>query len=405
MPKLVQKCGYIRNGSTAKYMRYIATREGVEKLHGRGPVTQPQKELIERLLKDYPDTKELFEYSDYCASPTFGNASELITMALDANVHTMEAGDGYLKYIATRPRVEKRGDHGLFSDTQDVSLQDMMAEVAEHHGPVWTVILSLRREDASVLGYDSAENWRTLLLQHRTRLAQAMKIPVDDFRWCAAFHDEGYHPHVHMMVWSADEKHGYLNKTGITAMRSALTNTIFQDEMHNLYVKKDLAYQDLVKQSRSAMAELIARMESTSLDNDSIARKMVELANALGSVKGKKQYGYLPKKLKELVDAITDELHCNQMWQRAIRSGMICVINWRGTTRTNHVSIILSQSKRNSRQSRTPLSARLIVYVWNWNRKRWTPPIQMRTKNQEKLIRPRHHQKRIAPNSLLSHRQ
>ena len=301
MPKLVQKCGYIRNGSAAKYMRYIATREGVEKLHGRGPVTQPQKELIERLLKDYPDTKELFEYSDYCASPTFGNASELITMALDANVHTMEAGDGYLKYIATRPRVEKRGDHGLFSDTQDVSLQDMMAEVAEHHGPVWTVILSLRREDASALGYDSAENWRTLLLQHRTRLAQAMKIPVDDFRWCAAFHDEGYHPHVHMMVWSADEKHGYLNKTGITAMRSALTNTIFQDEMHNLYVKKDLAYQDLVKQSRSAMAELIARMESTSLDNDSIARKMVELANALGSVKGKKQYGYLPKKLKELV--------------------------------------------------------------------------------------------------------
>lgn len=321
MPKLVQKCGYIRNGSAAKYMRYIATREGVEKLHGRGPVTQPQKELIERLLKDYPDTKELFEYSDYCASPTFGNASELITMALDANVHTMEAGDGYLKYIATRPRVEKRGDHGLFSDTQDVSLQDMMAEAAEHHGPVWTVILSLRREDASALGYDSAENWRTLLLQHRTRLAQAMKIPVDDFRWCAAFHDEGYHPHVHMMVWSADEKHGYLNKIGITAMRSALTNTIFQDEMHNLYVKKDLAYQDLVKQSRSAMAELIARMESTSLDNDSITRKMVELANALGSVKGKKQYGYLPKKLKELVDAITDELAlqpdvaaCYQVW-------------------------------------------------------------------------------------------
>ena len=271
MPKLVQKCGYIRAGSAAKYMKYIATREGVEKLHGRGPVTQPQKELIEKLLKDYPDTKELFEYSDYCACPSFGKASEFITMALDSNVHTMEAGDGYLKYIATRPRVEKRGDHGLFGDSYNISLKDTMTEVAEHKGPVWTVILSLRREDASALGYDSAESWRTLLLQHKTRLAQAMKIPVDDFRWCAAFHDEGYHPHVHMMVWSADGKHGYLNKTGITAMRSALTNTIFQDEMHNLYVKKDLAYQDLVKQSRSAMAELIANMESASLENDLIA--------------------------------------------------------------------------------------------------------------------------------------
>ena len=45
------------------------------------------------------------------------------------------------------------------------------------------------------------------------------------------------------------------------------------------------------------------------------------VTNALGSVKGKKQYGYLPKKLKELVDAITDELAlqpdvaaCYQVW-------------------------------------------------------------------------------------------
>lgn len=321
MPKLVQKCGYIRTGSAAKYMRYIATREGVEKLHGRGPVTQPQKELIEKLLKDYPDTKELFEYSDYCACPSFGKASEFITMALDSNVHTMEAGDGYLKYIATRPRVERRGDHGLFGDRYNVSLKDTMAEVAAHQGPVWTVIFSLKREDASALGYDSAESWRTLLLQHRTRLAQAMKIPADDFRWCAAFHDEGNHPHIHMMVWSADPRRGFLTKNGVKTMRSVLTNTIFQEEMHNLYKKKDLAYQDLVKQSRSAMAEFISRMETSALESDSLAEKMVELANALGSVKGKKQYGYLPKNVKELVDAITDELAlqpdvaaCYQVW-------------------------------------------------------------------------------------------
>lgn len=160
-----------------------------------------------------------------------------------------------------------------------------------------------------------------LLLQHKTRLAQAMKIPADDFRWCAAFHDEGYHPHVHMMVWSADEKHGYLNKAGIAAMRSALTNTIFRDEMHNLYMKKDLAYEELVNQSRSAMTEFISRMETSALESDSLAEKMVELANALGSVKGKKQYGYLTKRVKELVDAITDELAlqpdvaaCYQVW-------------------------------------------------------------------------------------------
>lgn len=69
-----------------------------------------------------------------------------------------------------------------------------MEEVAAHPGPVWTIILSLRREDASALGYDSAERWRTLLLQHQTKLAQAMKIPANDFRWCAAYHDEGITP-------------------------------------------------------------------------------------------------------------------------------------------------------------------------------------------------------------------
>lgn len=235
MPRLVQKCGFIRSGGAGRYARYIATREGVEKLHGRGPATQRQEELIKDVLRDYPDSRELFEYEDYRANPTFSNASAFLTMALDTNVHTMEEGSVYLKYIATRPRVERRGDHGLFSDREVVSLADTMAEVEQHQGPVWTVIYSLRREDAAALGYDNAEQWRTLLMQHQTRLAQAMKITVDQFRWCAAFHDEGHHPHIHMMVWSADPKQGFLTKDGIHAMRSALTNTIFQDEMHELY--------------------------------------------------------------------------------------------------------------------------------------------------------------------------
>ena len=51
MPRLVQKCGYIRAAGAGRYMKYIATREGVEKLHGRGPVTQPQKELIAKILR------------------------------------------------------------------------------------------------------------------------------------------------------------------------------------------------------------------------------------------------------------------------------------------------------------------------------------------------------------------
>ena len=60
MPRLVQKCGYIRSGGAGGYAKYIATREGVEKLHGRGPATTRQKELIRDVLRDYPDSRELF---------------------------------------------------------------------------------------------------------------------------------------------------------------------------------------------------------------------------------------------------------------------------------------------------------------------------------------------------------
>ena len=70
MPKLVQKCGFIKPGKAAGYMKYIATRERVEKLSGTAPVTEKQRELIQNLLRDFPDAKELHEYEDYRATPT-----------------------------------------------------------------------------------------------------------------------------------------------------------------------------------------------------------------------------------------------------------------------------------------------------------------------------------------------
>lgn len=199
MAKLVQKSGYIKSEKAGGYMKYIATREGVEKLTGNGPVTKGQQELIQKLLHDFPDAVELFEYEDYRKAPTLGTASAFITMALDANLHEINSESGYLSYIATRPRVERRGTHGLFSSAAAVDLDAAMSELEAHDGNVWTIIYSLRREDAARLGYDNADAWRGLLMMHAQDLAKAMKIPADHFRWYAAFHNEGHHPHIHMM--------------------------------------------------------------------------------------------------------------------------------------------------------------------------------------------------------------
>lgn len=236
MAKLVQKSGYIKSGKAGGYMKYIATREGVEKLAGNGPVTKGQRELIQKLLHDFPDAEELFEYEDYCKTPTLGTASAFITMALDANLHEIDSESGYMQYIATRPRVQTRGAHGLFSSATAVDLTAAISELETHEGNVWTIIHSLRREDAARLHYDSAEAWRSLLMMHQVDLANAMKISTDNFRWYAAFHDEGHHPHIHMMVWSDAPKEGFLTKDGIASMRSKLTNTIFRDEMKQIYV-------------------------------------------------------------------------------------------------------------------------------------------------------------------------
>lgn len=114
MAKLVQKSGYIKSGKAGGYMRYIATREGVEKLAGNSAVTKGQRELIQKLLTDFPDAVELFEYEDYCKTPTLGTASAFITMALDANLHEIDSESGYMQYIATRPRVQKHGSHVMY---------------------------------------------------------------------------------------------------------------------------------------------------------------------------------------------------------------------------------------------------------------------------------------------------
>ena len=68
-------------------MKYIGTRERVEKLEGSGPTTESQRLFIENLLQDFPDTKDLDEYKDYHTTPTSGTASTLISAALDANAH------------------------------------------------------------------------------------------------------------------------------------------------------------------------------------------------------------------------------------------------------------------------------------------------------------------------------
>ena len=253
MSKLIQKAGFLNPNRAGRYMNYIATRDGVE--------------------------------------------------LLDENADSI-----YMRYIATRSRAEKHGEHGLFGAEDAVDLEKTLGELKAHEGNVWTIIYSLRREDAARLGYDNAASWRALLRSKQADFAEAMQIPPSQLRWYAAFHDEGEHPHIHMMLWSDDPKYGFLRKDKLLHLQSILTNMIYADELKAVYVQKDIAYKDVTGAARETMRRIVDQLETVEDPPESIRQKLMELALELHTVNGKKQYGYLKKPLKDMVDSIVDEL-------------------------------------------------------------------------------------------------
>ena len=311
MARLIVKSPYLKCGgsnSVSGYLRYIGTRERVELLPDDRPPTRKQEQLITKLVKDFPDAQKLDEYSDYKVKPTKANASAFITRALEENWSAVQQSDGYMKYIATRPRTERLGNHGLFGDEENADLEKAMDELDRCTGNVWTHIISLKREDATRLGYDNAKAWMNLLRTNRNDIAAAMNITPNHFRWYAAFHDEGEHPHVHMMAWSTVPSEAYLTREGIRNIKSTLTNQIFQQEMLHTYEQKSQTRDELVREARRAIRRLTREMVQSICSVPEIEQKMEQLAGQLETAKGKKSYGYLPKSMKKTVDEVVDKL-------------------------------------------------------------------------------------------------
>ena len=315
MPKIIFTSRYMKDAPAAQlanYVKYIATREGVEKIDESKrelPATVAQKKLIAQLLKDFPEANNMLEYEDFKRHPTIGTASEFISTVLEWNQDQLSDRENYVDYLANRPRVERVGEHGLFTDAGiPVVISKVQEEVKHHKGPVWTHVVSLQREDAARLGYDSGKQWRELLRSKRAMLSKYMKIDSENLRWYAAFHNESHHPHVHIMVFSAKDNDGYLTEPAIEAMRSELAHSIFRQDFANLYEEQNQARAELKKEAEQVMKELVSQLEQRELVNPEIERMICLLAGRLLKTKGKKVYGYLKADVKKLVDQIVDEL-------------------------------------------------------------------------------------------------
>lgn len=313
IPRIIVKSGYIQSRKHREYYtNYIATRDGVEKFkisNGDKPATLRQKEMINRMISDYPSTKHMFEYEDYIKEPYRENASELISAIIDQNLNDIATKENYTNYIATRPRVERLGEHGLFSDAGAVAdLKKIAKEIGEHEGYVWTHIISLKREDAQRLGFDNAHSWMNLCQAKRNELAEAMKIDPSDLKWYAAYHDEGHHPHIHMMVYSANPRNGFLTNKGIGKIRKMFAGEIFKNDLVHIYQEQTKTRDEIKSYSKDVVENLLSGINHPLIDNDVIFQKILGLRESLKDYHGRMVYGYIPKNAKQIVDDILKEL-------------------------------------------------------------------------------------------------
>lgn len=315
MARIILKSPYLKPNAKMhieNYVRYIATRKGAEPAKNSTntlPAFETQKQLIGRLVKTYPDSKDLFEHADYLSNPTRENADELIMRIAEMHSELFGDREKYVKYIAERPRVEIISSHGLFTDDgAPIILSDVAKEVAESESNIWTHIISLRRRDAERLGYNCADEWMNLIRANRNMIARNMKIAPENFRWYAAFHNESHHPHVHMIAYSTNPNEAYLTKNGIREIKSTLAKQIFRQDLISIYEKQTEYRYELKLNSREVIEKIISKINSGVYDNPKLEEMLLNLADRLSKTSGKKVYGYLKADVKAIIDSIVDEI-------------------------------------------------------------------------------------------------
>ena len=288
MAKLVTKFKYLKSNrkvSAGGYAKYVATREGVEKIDNTkksAPVTAKQKNLIEKILKDFPDSKDMFEYADYLEKQNAGSASDFISRIMEDYAYEISGRKAYADYIATRPRAERFGSHGLFTDDGvQVQLSKVTEELDSHKGNIWTAIISIRREDAERLGFNTGARWRDMLRTQTEALAKNLKIPMENLRWYAAFHNESHHPHVHLIAYSTVENEGYLTQKGVENLRSSFAKDIFQQDLLCIYERQTEHRDKLRAEARDIVDDLVSKINSEIYISASIQHKLLEIDDRL----------------------------------------------------------------------------------------------------------------------------
>ena len=210
---------------------------------------------------------------------------KILEMNLDENIVHQEASDeGYVRYMARRPR-----SHGLFGNIDTTDLDKVVQnvnELSKQGRIIYRGIISLSEKDGEELGFRNVNAWNNYLNRVMPDIAQKLGLSPTDHTWIAAFHAEESHPHVHYELWDNKDK-----------VRSPYIHTSVQKDIRNMLSQEmfDDAYERSVRQVfQEQLSEL---KENRNRERSEILDQAKNLINEVGYVPGV-EYERLPDKIQ-----------------------------------------------------------------------------------------------------------
>jgi hypothetical protein len=264
----------------------------------------------------------------------------------------------HIGYISTRPRAMKNGDgvHGLFGYLSPNEPCDEMPwqETAKHARQlskrgvnIFRSIISFHRDDANERGLITQQDWREYAEQHMRILAEKNRIDISSLGWCGAYHNEGDHPHLHIVFWDKAQtvRKNYVPPKTCNDIRIALVKSTFADKIQTFYDQKKQAKENIADGYDMAVVDFDAYMKSLRTKQFNAAKsaleaygngKTINITQLFNSNKqlalaadklftlrgmipkgGRVTYKLLPPEVKAEIDNLNDELINTNTYLRA----------------------------------------------------------------------------------------
>ncbi len=169
----------------------------------------------------------------------------------------------HIGYIATRPRAMKNeyGRHALFGrlgliehtkSCEQLSWQTTaryIKKLSYEHKNIYRSIISFNREDTKEIGLTNQKAWQQYAELHIRTLAEKNSIDIKNLGWCAAYHNEGDHPHLHFVFWDTSQKiiKNYVSPKIPNSIRVQLIKDTFSEKLERLYEEKQMAKDNINK--------------------------------------------------------------------------------------------------------------------------------------------------------------